>query len=128
MGTLRLIGIKESRMTRRILSLSANPDLGKLRAMVLRQAGYSVKWPANREEADKLLENEPFDVLLIGHSISGRSARHFAKAFRARNPQGKIIAVTRATNLMIKADKIVKALDGPEALLEAIEEVLGPQG
>lgn len=96
--------------------------------MVLRQAGYMVNWPGNKEEADKLLENESFDILVIGHSISGQSARHFAEVFRARNLRGKIVAVTDASYLMIKADKTVKALDGPEALLGAIEEVLGPQG
>ena len=119
---------QRSWMTRHILSLSANPELGQLRAMVLRQAGYSVNWPANKEEADKLLENESFDVLLIGDNISGQSARHFAEAFRTRNPQGKIVAITPATYLMIKADKTVKSVYGPEALLGAIEDVLGPQG
>jgi DNA-binding NtrC family response regulator len=119
---------QRSWMAPHILSLSANPELGQLRAMVLRQAGYMVNWPANKEEADKLLENESFDLLVIGHSISGQSARHFVEVFRTRNPQGKIVAVTDASYLMIKADKTVKALDGPEALLGAIEEVLGPLG
>ena len=129
-GSVRLGANSHQRswMAPHILSLSANPELGKLLAMVLRQAGYMVNWPDNKQEADKLLENESFDVLVIGHSISGQSARHFAEAFRTRNPQGKIVAITPSTYLMIKADKTVKALDGPEALLGAIEEVLGPHG
>jgi DNA-binding response OmpR family regulator len=113
---------------KRILSLSANPELGKLRAMVLRQAGYKVIWPESNQETDKFLQEESFDILLLGHTISGQSAREFAEVFRSRNPHGKIIGITAAAYLMVKADKTVKAVDGPEALLEAIEEVLRPDG
>jgi len=113
-------------MKRRILSLSANPELAKLRAMVLRHAGYSVTWPSSKQEADQILQNESFDILLIGHTISGQSARQFAEVFRARNPHGKIVAIMAATYLMVKTDRTVKALDGPEALLAAIAEMLGP--
>jgi DNA-binding response OmpR family regulator len=112
-------------MKHRILSLSANPELGKLRVMVLRQAGYDVVWPSDKEEAERSLRNESFDILLIGHTIPGDSARDFAQAFRARNPNGKIIAIMATTYLTVKTDNTVKAIDGPEALLEAIQEVLG---
>ena len=43
-----------------------------------------------------------------------------------RNPQGKIIAIMPTSYLSVTSDKTVKAIDGPEALLEAIDEVLGP--
>ena len=112
-------------MKGRILSLSANSELGKLRAMVLRQAGYDVKWPSSKSETEALLGNERFDILLIGHMISGHSAREFADAFRARNPNGKIIVIMATTYIMVKADKTVRAIDGPEALLEALGELLG---
>jgi DNA-binding response OmpR family regulator len=76
-------------MKRRLLSLSTNPELAKLRSMVLRQAGFHVTWPSTREEADRILNQENFDLLLIGHTISGESARHFAEVFRAKNPKGR---------------------------------------
>jgi DNA-binding response OmpR family regulator len=109
---------------KRILSLSANPELGKLRAMVLRQAGYEVLWPTSKTEADEVIRDQDFDVLLIGHSISGHTARDLAEAFRGRNPAGKIIAITASAYSMVRTDKTVRAIDGPEALLETIEEVL----
>jgi len=109
----------------RILALSANPELGKLRAMVLRQAGYDVIWPANKAETEALLAKQHFDVLLIGHTISGQSAREFAETFRARNPEGKLIVIMASSYILIKADKTVRAADGPEALLEALDELLG---
>jgi len=72
------------------------------------------------------LQDESFAILLIGHTISGHSARKFAEVFRVRNPKGKIIAIMATSYLSVTADKTVKAIDGPEAVLEAIDEVLGP--
>jgi DNA-binding response OmpR family regulator len=111
-------------MRTRVLSLSANPELGKLRAMVLRQAGYDVLWPTSKSEAEQVIRDRGFDVLLIGHSISGHTARDLAEAFRGRNPAGKIIAITASAYTLVKTDKTVRAIDGPEVLLEAIQEVL----
>jgi|SRR5947209_19119895 len=111
-------------MKTRVLSLSANPELGKLRAMVLRHAGYDVVWSPTRKEAEQLIRDQDFDVLLIGHSISGDTARELAEAFRGGNPKGKVIAITASAYIMVRTDKTVRAIDGPEALLEAIEEVL----
>ena len=74
-------------MKARILSLAANPELGKLRAMVLRQAGYCVTWPSSRQETDRILQDESFEILLIGHTISGHSARKFAEFFVCEIPR-----------------------------------------
>src|ERR1700741_4686977 len=109
----------------RILALSADPELGKLRAMVLRQVGYEGTWPASKVETVALLGRESFDVLVIGHTISGQSAREFAETFRARNPDGKVIVIMVSTYALVKADKTVRAVDGPEALLNALDELLG---
>lgn len=111
-------------MKARILSLAADPELGKLRAMLLRQAGYDVLWPASKSEAYIALRDNSFDLLLVGHTLSGQSAREFAEIFRDKNPNGKVVVIMAATYVMLKADKTVKAADGPEVLLQAIEELL----
>lgn len=107
-----------------ILSLSADPDLGKLRAMVLRKAGHHVSWPSSKTEADALLQDKSFDFLLIGHSISGPSAREFADLFRAKNPDGKIIVVMATSYSLVKPDGTVRPIDGPEVLLETINTLI----
>jgi DNA-binding response OmpR family regulator len=107
-----------------ILSISADPDLGKLRAMVLRKAGHEVSWPSSKSEADALLRDRKFDLLLLGHSISGPSAREFADVFRARNPGGKIIVVMAASYSLVKPDRTVRPIDGPEVLLETINALM----
>jgi DNA-binding response OmpR family regulator len=112
-------------MKKRILSLSGNPELGKLRAMVLRQAGYEVLWPSSKDDAERTIRDENFDVLLLGHTVSGDTARELAEAFRIKNPNGKIIAVMATNYVKVRPDRTVKAIDGPEALLEAIEELVG---
>lgn len=93
--------------------------------MVLRQAGYDVTWPASKAETEALLGKKNFDVLLIGHTISGQSARGFTETFRARNPAGKVVVIMAATYALVKADKTVRAVDGPEVLLTALDELLG---
>lgn len=95
--------------------------------MVLRQAGYDVNWPTSKAEADSLLREKTFDLLLIGHTISGPSAREFAELYRANNPNSKIVVVTANAFLMVKADRTIKPTDDPEVLLHTIEELLGDQ-
>jgi hypothetical protein len=34
-----------------------------------------------------------FEVLVVDHTISGQTARELAEAFRAKNPNGKVIAI-----------------------------------
>ncbi len=72
------------------------------------------------------MQDQNFEVLVVDHTISGYTARELAEAFRAKNPNGKVIAITATPYLMIRSDKIVKATDGPEGLIEAIQELLEP--
>jgi DNA-binding NtrC family response regulator len=93
--------------------------------MVLRQAGYQVVWPSSKTEAEQVIRDQHFDVLVLGHTLSGDAARGLTEAFRTRNPHAKIIGIMASTYIMVKTDKTVRAIDGPEVLLETIQEVLG---
>jgi hypothetical protein len=49
------------------------------------------------------------------------------QAFRKINPKGKVVAIVSGLFLVIRADKVVHSLDGPHAVLDAIER-LNDQG
>lgn len=107
----------------RVLSLSEDPQLGPLRAYVLRHAGYSVAFPNGRAETFATIERDTFDVLVIGHSIPTEHARDYAAAFRTKNLAGKVLVVAHTQFTSIKAEKTIRAIDGPEVLIAAVAEL-----
>ena len=109
----------------RILSTSADPHLGSLRAQVLRSAGYDVTYPQNAAETRRAIAEELFDLLIIGHSISTPSAKSYAEAFRERNPEGKVLVVHQMELLPVRADATVRAIDGPELLIQTVARLCG---
>lgn len=108
----------------RILSLSEDPQLGPLRATVLRHAGFDVTHPQGKQAVHGCLEEQNFDLLILGHSIAVEHTRDYVAKFREKNPAGKVLAVAQTDLLPIRADRVVRAIDGPEVLISAIEELL----
>ena len=109
----------------RILSTSGDPRLGSLRADVLRTAGYDVTFPSSHAEVLAAIDQGYFDVLIIGHSIHVPQAKHYAEAFRVRNPNGKVLLVYQSALVSVRADGAIRAIDGPEALISAVEALCG---
>ncbi len=50
-------------------------------------------------------------------------ARSLVNKFREKNPGGKVLAVAQTDLLPIRADKVIRAIDGPEVLIAAIDEL-----
>lgn len=109
----------------RILSTSAHPELGPLRAQVLRAAGYDVTFPADHAETVQALERGRFDVLILGHSIVGAPAKNFVELFRQRNPSGKVLVVYQSGLVPVRGDAAISAIEGPEVLIGTIERLCG---
>lgn len=114
--------------TCRILSLSEDPQLGPLRATVLRHAGFNVTHPQGKEAIQRSLEQEPFDLLVLGHSLAVEHTRDYVSKFREKNPRGKVLAVAQTELLPIRADRVIRAIDGPEVLIAVIQELLPGTG
>ncbi len=107
----------------RILSLSEDPQLGPLRASVLRHAGFQVTHPRGKSEIHECLDSGVYDMLILGHSLGVEYARALVSKFREKNPKGKVLAVAQTDLLPIRADKVIRAIDGPEVLIAAIDEL-----
>jgi len=104
-----------------VLLLSRNVELGLLRKRVLEQNGCTVLFPQNREEALDAFHT-PLDVMVVAHTISRDSARHYAEIFRAKNPDSWIVYICESTieHPPEWADETVLGLSGPEEMLQAV--------
>lgn len=111
---------------KKLLLLSADPELSLLRRHILAHAGFIVSRAISRKDALQLLEQEKFDVLVISHSMSQESILEMTGIFRVQNPNAPIVMVAKGRwqDLKIEFDSTVTGEEGPEALLEAVETVL----
>jgi CheY-like chemotaxis protein len=108
----------------RVLSCTLNDQLRSTRQTILSLAGCEVINSLSMDDALERMEREHFDVLLLGHSLSGSSMDRLCEAFRARFPQGQVVMVAGSNEPTCQADRVVFGLEGPEALVKA---VLGDQ-
>jgi hypothetical protein len=67
-----------------------------------------------------LIAREEFDVLLLGHSLSGPSMDSLCEIFRGRFAHGRVVMISGSNMHTCKADTVVYGLDGPQALVEAV--------
>jgi DNA-binding response OmpR family regulator len=108
---------------KRILLVSVDPDIAAARALVLRDAGYHVTVTTGRGEAERALAGGEFDVFVLCHTVASGDALALAQAFRRINRNAKVVAVISGLFLAIRADRVVQTLDGPHALLAAVDSL-----
>lgn len=111
----------EERKLLSVLLLSRDLELGLLRKRVLEQNGCTVMFPQNREEALEAFRT-PLDVMVVAHTISRESARHYAEIFRGKNPHSWIVYICVSTieHPPEWADETVLGLAGPEDMVAAV--------
>ncbi len=110
---------------RPLLLLSADRELALLREYALRQAGFSVTTADSSKDAVPLLR-QPFDVLVISHSMLSKNITEMTDLFREQNPHSPIITVIQGKRQRGKldADYAISGEEGPAALLECVEAAL----
>ena len=106
-----------------VLLLSRDMELGLLRKRVLEQSGCEVTFPQNRTEALDALRAQ-LDVMLVAHTISRESGKHYSEIFRGKNPKGRVVYICVSTieHPPEWADETVLALDGPEEMVRAVRQ------
>ena len=115
---------KRRKFSPAIAQASADASLANSRVEVLQQAGYKVR---TFKSADKLAiacKNENFDLLLVGHSLEGVEREQICAAFRTYNPGAPILQLHVATTTPTTADYALEVGQGPEALLQMLDEIL----
>jgi CheY-like chemotaxis protein len=124
----------------RILIVDDNHDSRSVLAGLLERDGYKVGVAADGDEALKAQEKSPFDVLITDIFMPVRDGVETIRAFHARHPGTRIIAMSGdrrvasgdrrlvvdylSFGLAIGADRILRKPFGLAALQAALNEVL----
>jgi len=112
-------------MSKRILSVSYDQALLSTRHLLLEEAGYEVTSACSFREAVESCEKGEFDLVMIGHSIPREDKQTLIHVTRMVS-QAPILSILRPTSApLAEADYWVKAEDGPQALLIAVQQALG---
>jgi hypothetical protein len=111
---------------RRILSISSNIGLLLTRNDLLAVAGYSVASPRRPEDAVVLFAAQPFDIVLIGHSVAPAVRKRIIHELRGvRHVPILYVYTDRTRGQEPLADACIDVAAGdPEPLLLAIEQQL----
>jgi DNA-binding NarL/FixJ family response regulator len=106
-----------------VVSVGTLRDLLRLREEILRSAGYKVLTIVRPEEALPHILSGACGVLLLCYSVPDDLRRELIRAFRERCPQGHVVGITNypVVQLAKGMDELVYGIEGPEALIQAIE-------
>jgi CheY-like chemotaxis protein len=110
-------------MAKRILSLATDPSLLKLREMILRAAGYEVMSATNLLQVIEAYASGDFDLILIGHTISGNEKRRIAIKLRELGTKGEVLELCLVSPEIPNVDHWLIESE-PQQLLDRIREVL----
>ena len=96
-----------------------------LRAELLRCEGFSVIFPSSRKEALAAIQKREFDAVLLSYSLSSETAEELAELVRQKCPGCPLVVVTASQHedLRIQPDELVRAEEGPQAMLAALRRV-----
>ena len=90
---------------------------------MLEQGAYTVVSALGRNDALARC-GEPADLIIIGHSIPKEDKIEIIQCFRAANPRGITLALTRAGEERLKEVDTYLSPGDPEELLRAIRRIL----
>jgi DNA-binding NtrC family response regulator len=116
--------MKNSIAKKRILSISYDESLLATRQMILEQAGYEVTSALGFAESLERSKQGPFDLVVLGHSLPLKDKSAIVAALKGKD-KPKILSIRRHGYAPIpEADASVEAIEGPQAMLEAVRETL----
>lgn len=113
---------KTERRHRRILSVSYDDLLLRMRQMILKNEGYAVVSAYGLENSLAQCKKGGFDLFILGHSIPNQDKRQMVEAFRSECP-APIISLTRGASEQ-RVDGANYHIDpDPEPLLKLLAEI-----
>ena len=123
-------------MTARILIVEDHPTMREAMRLVLEAEGFDIDEASDGDEALAAVQDEPPDLVLLDMSIPGTAGPDVLATVKAdpATAEVRVIVVTatgeegRAAAMAGGADHYFTKPFSPIALLQAVEEVLGPEG
>ena len=110
----------------KVLSLSIDPELSRLRQFVLEADGHEVTSLVNEREALETVESDnEFDAILICHRFPSATARQVVRLMRQYHPATRVVYLVHVYGEWpeVEADRYVVGADGPAALTRVLEEL-----
>jgi CheY-like chemotaxis protein len=110
----------------KILALSTDEELNRLRQFALHHAGHSVAILNSEKEALAAAEGgEEYDVILVCHKLPASTARQVIRLLRQKSSPAKLIYISHIYGEWpeVETDRYIVGSDGPEALTRVLQEV-----
>lgn len=95
-------------------------------AAKFKKAGYSVALACGRKEIEAALTREPFDVVILGHTLS-KNDRHHLPYMAKKSDEATRVLVLHASGRHHAVDMSVDSRDGEHVVLDAIAELLSAE-
>jgi CheY-like chemotaxis protein len=106
----------------RILSVSYDELLLRMRHMILKNEGYTVVSTYGLKSSLKQCQKGGFDLFVLGHSIPHGDKRNMVEAFRQSCP-GQVISLTRGASEPFLDGADFHIEPDPERLVRLIAEI-----
>jgi hypothetical protein len=111
----------------RVISVTKDSQLRRLRDAILTAAGFNVISPATIEEGWKAVTSKTFALLLLCHTLRADESDSLLQLARTAKPAMKVLQLTVAyePSGSFQPDAQLESLAGPAALIEALCELSG---
>jgi DNA-binding response OmpR family regulator len=108
-----------------ILSVGLDPSLMKTRTTLLANAGYSVLPSFTIRDAFQIFTSHDIDMVILCHTIPKEDKIQLIASIRERNKRTPVISLHADGEPKDEpVDRYVHSLDGPEAFLSCVAQVL----
>ncbi len=112
-------------MPKRILSISYDESLLTTRHMILQEAGFRVTSVLGFLDAIGACEKEPFDLIIVGHSIPGSDKKALLEKLKETCPQSPVLGLRRVGQPAMEGmDCTIEAEEGPATLIAMVQKAV----
>src|SRR5690349_17353586 len=111
-------------IARRILSIEYSTAVLETRNTILRRAGYEIASASTFYQALERLQENRFDLVLIGRSIPAVQLRGFLELIQLKAPAARTMVLRDSSqDKDFRADCLHDPDAGPEALLSVVQSL-----
>lgn len=99
------------------------------RKLILEHAGYTVLSATTVEEALRLFQSHPVDLVLTDHLLGREVGTEMARQMKRLKPSVSVILLSGTSSIpepLAHVDAFLSKNEGPEQLLELVQRLIGP--
>lgn len=99
---------------KRILVIDDDVELCEEMGELLRDEGYFVEHSSRSEQAEKLIKNNAYDIVLLDFKMPGLNGIEMSKKIRSKHPEVRIYMITGRPHidLLLKEENAAELVDG----------------